>query len=83
MRRRDTGRQDAEIRLRQIEPVACWRVMPFEPLDQPTGFGGREGVIERSFAEGVEIDRDQNDRPGIGEVDIGQVFQDVSVVHGG
>src|SRR5271166_2653020 len=30
------GRQDAEFRLRQIEPAAVlWRVMPFEPLDQP------------------------------------------------
>src|SRR5271165_1925081 len=36
------GRQDAEFRLRQIEPAAVlWRVMPFEPLDQPPGFGGR------------------------------------------
>jgi hypothetical protein len=31
----------------------------------------------------VEIVLDQNDGSGVGEVNIGQVFQDVSVVHGG
>ena len=31
----------------------------------------------------VEIILDQNDCPSAREVDIGQVFQDVSVVHGG
>ena len=39
--------QDAEFRLRQIEPAAVlWRVMPFESLDQPPGFGGRKGLVE-------------------------------------
>ncbi len=59
------GRQDAEFQLRQIEPAAVlWRVMPFEPLDQPPGFGGREGLVERSFAVGAEVVLDQNDCPG-------------------
>ena len=31
----------------------------------------------------VEIVLKQNNGPGAGEVDVGQVFQDVSVVHGG
>jgi hypothetical protein len=31
----------------------------------------------------VEIILDQNNGHGVGEVDIGQVFQDVSVIHGG
>ena len=31
----------------------------------------------------VEIILDQDNGAGAGEVDIGQVFQDVSVVHGG
>jgi hypothetical protein len=31
----------------------------------------------------VEIVLDQNDGPGVREVDIGQIFQDVSVVHRG
>ena len=30
-----------------------------------------------------EIVLDQNDGLGVGEVEVGQVFQDVSVVHGG
>ena len=78
------GRQDAEFRLRQIEPAAVlWRVTPFEPLDQPPGFGGREGLVERRLAVDVEIVLDQNDCPGVGEVDIGEVFQDMSVIHGG
>jgi hypothetical protein len=35
------GRQNAEFRLRQIEPAALlWGVVPFEALDQPPGFGG-------------------------------------------
>ena len=40
-------RKDAEFGLRQIEPAAVlWRVMPFEALDQPPGFGGRKGLVE-------------------------------------
>src|SRR5271165_6659579 len=50
------GRQDAEFRLRQIEPAAVlWRVMPFEPLDQPPGFGGRKGLESvRKVYEGLQ-----------------------------
>jgi hypothetical protein len=41
------GRQNAEFRLRQIEPAALlWGVVPFEALDQPPGFGGWEGFIK-------------------------------------
>ena len=60
-----------------------WRVMPFEALDQPPGFGGWKGFVERGLAVDVEIVLDQDDGSGVGEVDIGQIFQDVSVVHGG
>src|SRR5205809_7404280 len=60
-----------------------WGVVPFEALDQPPGFGGRKGLVERSLAMDVEIVLDQNDHPSVREVDIGQIFQDVSVVHGG
>src|SRR5208282_2387325 len=75
------GRQDAEFRLRQIEPAAVlWRVMPFEPLDQPPGFGGREGLVERSFAVDVKVVLDQNNDLGGGEVSIGEVLQDMSVI---
>ena len=41
------GGQDAEFGLRQIEPASVLgRVMPFEALDQPPGFGGRKGLVE-------------------------------------
>ena len=77
-------RKDAEFGLRQIEPAAVfWRVVPFEALDQSAGFGGRERFIKGSLAVDVEIVLDQNDGPGGGEVNVGQVFQDVSVIDGG
>ena len=41
------GGEDAEFGFRQIEPTAVLgRVVPFEALDQPSGFGGREGLVE-------------------------------------
>jgi hypothetical protein len=41
------GRQNAKLGFSQIEPAAVlWRVMPFEALDEPPGFGGREGLVE-------------------------------------
>ena len=41
------GRQDAEFGLRQIEPTAMlWSVVPFEALNQPSGFGGRKSFVE-------------------------------------
>jgi hypothetical protein len=41
------GRQDAEFGFRQIEPAAVlWRVVPFEALDQPPGFGSRKGLAQ-------------------------------------
>ena len=63
--------------------AVLWGVVPFEAFDQSSGFGGREGFVERRLAVDIEIVLDQNDGPGVGEMDIGQVFQDVSVVHGG
>ena len=59
----------------KIEPAAVlWRVMLFEPLDQPPGFGGREGLVERSFAVDVKVVLDQNNDLGGGEVSIGEVL---------
>ena len=50
------GRKDAEFGLRQIEPAAVlWRIVPFEALDQSTGFGGRERFVKGSLAVDVEI----------------------------
>ncbi len=76
--------KDAEFGLCQIEPAAVfWRVVPFEALDQSAGFGSRERFIKGSLAVDVEIVLDQNDGLGGGEVKVGQVFQDVSIIHGG
>src|SRR6266576_721426 len=78
------GREDAEFRLGQIEPAAVfWSVVPFEALDQAPGFDGRKGFVEWSLAVDAEIVLDQNDGLGVREVDVGQVFQDASVIHGG
>src|SRR6266571_6430201 len=43
-------------------------------------FGGELPV---SLAVDAEIVLDQNDGLGVREVDVGQVFQDASVIHGG
>ena len=41
------GRQDAEFGFRQIEPAAVlWGVVPFEALDQASGFSSRESFIK-------------------------------------
>ena len=58
-------------------------VPPFEAFDQPAGFGGRGGFIKRSLAVDAEIILDQDDGLGVGEVDIDQFLQDVSVIHRG
>ena len=62
--------EDAEFGLGQIEPTAVlWRIVPFEALDQPPGFGGRERLVERRLAVDVEIVLDQHDGLGVREVD--------------
>ena len=39
--------EDTELGFRQIESAAVLgRVVPFEALDQPPGFGGRKGFVE-------------------------------------
>ena len=46
------GGEDAEFGFGKIKPAAVLgRVVPFEALDQPSGFGGREclvGLLSRS-----------------------------------
>ena len=45
--------EDAEFGFGQIEPAAVLgRVVPFEALDQPSGFGGRKGLVERGLGCG-------------------------------
>ena len=47
------GRKDAEFGFRHIEPTAVlWRVVPFEPFDQPPCFGGGKSFVERRLACG-------------------------------
>ena len=45
--------------------------------------GGGKGLVERCGGVRVEIILDEDDRLGFGEVDVGQVLQDVGVVDGG
>src|ERR1700722_20043927 len=40
-------RQNAEFGFSHVQPTAVfWRVVPLEPLNQPTCLGGRKGFIE-------------------------------------
>ena len=57
--------------------------MPFETLDQTPSLGGGKGFIERPGGVGVEIVLDEDDRLGFGEVNVGQIFQNVGVVDSG
>ena len=42
------GREDGEFGFGYVEPASApGRVAPFEPLDEPAGFRGGEGFIER------------------------------------
>ena len=52
-----------------------WRVMPFESLDQPPGFGGLKGFVECRLAVDAEIVLDQYDDLGGGKVDIAKSFR--------
>ena len=69
----------------RLSQLPCFgeRVTPFEALDQPPRFGGRECVIERSVAVDIEVVVDQRDDLGFVEVGIGQAFQDMSIIHRG
>jgi hypothetical protein len=77
------GGRNAEFGFGQIGPTSVLgRIMAVAPLDQPPGLGGRER-LERSLAMNVEIILDEDDRLGILEMAIGQVFQGMGVVDGG
>ncbi len=51
-----------------------WRVMRFEAFDQVPSLGGWKGFVERCGL-------DEDDRRGLREVNVGQVF--VGVIDGG
>ena len=45
------GGEHAEFGFGEVEPASVLgRVMPFEPLDEPTRFGGGKSFVERSRA---------------------------------
>ena len=65
-------------------PTAVFgRVAPFEAFDQTPGLGGGKGFVERSSGVSVEIVLDEDDRFGLREVDVGEVFQNVGIIDGG
>ena len=64
-------RENGEFGFRHIEPTAVlWRVMPFEPLDEPSCFICRKSLLQRCGFVGVEIVLHQNDLLGIREVTV-------------
>src|ERR1700752_2475207 len=64
-------RQNGEFGFRHIEPTAVlWRIMPFEPLDEPSCFVWRKSLVERCGFMGVEIVLNQNDFLGVREMTV-------------
>jgi hypothetical protein len=54
-----------------------------EALDQPAGLGGGKGLVEGGLGVDVEVVLEEDDGRGVGEVEIGQVLEDVGVIHRG
>src|ERR1700678_696605 len=76
-------RQDAELRSSHVQPTAVlWRVVPFEPLNQPAGLGSGKGLVERRRLMGVEIVLHQHDFLRLRKVHVGYSFEDLSIIHG-
>ena len=64
-------RQDTQLGFRHIQPAAVLgRVVPFEALHEPPGFGRRECLVKRGFGVRVQIVLNQNDLFGVREVDV-------------
>ena len=73
--------QNTEFGLRHVEPTAVLgRVMPFEPLAQPSRFGGGEGRVKRRRRVRREIVLHQHDLRRAGEMRVGQIFEHVGVI---
>ena len=63
--------ENGEFGFRHIEPTAVlWRVMPSEPLDEPSCFVWWKSLVERCGFMGVEIDLNQNDFLGVREMTV-------------
>ena len=82
---RDIGRiRRGEFGFGHVQPAAVfWRVMPFEPLNQPARLGGRKGLIERRRLVDVEIVLHKRDLLRLPKVRVGQILEDLGVVDGG
>ena len=77
------GREDGEFGLGHVEPASVLgRVMPFEPFDEATCFGGGESFVERRRRVRAEIVLNQNDLVGVGKMRIGQVLERMGVIDG-
>jgi hypothetical protein len=56
------GGENAEFRFRHVEPTPVfWCVVPLEPFDEPAGFGGGKGFVERSWLVRVQVVLDEHD----------------------
>ena len=65
-------RENGEFGFRHIEPTAVlWRVMPFEPLDEPSCFVRWKSLVQRCGFMGIEIVLHQNDLLGVREMTVG------------
>ena len=63
------GGQNGEFGFGHVEPASMfWRVMPFKPVGEATGFGGGEGRVERRRRMRTQIVLDQHDFFGGGEM---------------
>src|SRR3974390_1003068 len=64
-------RKNGEFGFRHIEPTAVlWRIMPFEPLDEPSCFVWRKSLVQRCGFVGAEVVLHHNGILGIREVTI-------------
>ena len=78
------GCEHAEFGLRHVEPTAVlWRVMPFEPLVEPSRFGGGEGRVKRRRRVRREIILHQHDLCRVGKMRVRQILERVRIVDGG
>jgi hypothetical protein len=78
------SREDAEFGFGHIQPTAVFGcIVPFEPLDQPSGFLGRKGFVERSGLVGVEIVLHEHDLLGFWEAAVRYILEDFGIVDGG
>ena len=61
------GGENTEFKFRHVQPTpVLWCVVPLEPFDEPAGFGGRKGFVQRCWLVRVQVILDENDfwRPG-------------------